>query len=429
MWTLLFISQPTEMISFFHILVTHPILPAFLVLNLVIGFWAHRKAKVNSFEDYAMASRSLPTGVLVMTLLGTLVARGDLWQSDYAFKYGIVDMVSLIAWVVAFLLIGTCIAPMLVHFMECTTMGDLMCIFYGRMAQIFTGLVGGLICVLVISSQVRAAFVLIEALSPFDAKIVILSFGFCVIIYSALGGMRSVSYTDVLQGGGILLVLIWITHTMIQELAPHGFWSSLPKGHKAFLHAPNLMFKMKLSFFWALFPTFIFTPPVIQRMLIEEDKRRVRRVWYLIALLSGAILFLMIVIGLVAYAGKEKFGLADGDRDILIKLTQRFFSDSSYFMETILLIYLSVLFSTIDSFLHAFGVTFIQDVLSPISKVVRKKPLKEAQKIWLSKLATILIGLFSLALGILGKSLVLYTNVVFISGTLLVPFLIGLIGF
>ena len=57
------------MLSLFHTLLSHPIIPAFLVANLAIGFWAHRKAKVNSFEDYALASRSLPTGVLVMTFV------------------------------------------------------------------------------------------------------------------------------------------------------------------------------------------------------------------------------------------------------------------------------------------------------------------------------------------------------------------------
>lgn len=62
--------------SFLHILSEHPLLPAFLLTNLAIGFWAHRRSKVGSFEDYALASRNLSTGVLVMALLGTIVSLG-----------------------------------------------------------------------------------------------------------------------------------------------------------------------------------------------------------------------------------------------------------------------------------------------------------------------------------------------------------------
>ena len=33
-----------------------------MFVNLAIGWWAHRKSKADSFDDYATASRSLPTG-------------------------------------------------------------------------------------------------------------------------------------------------------------------------------------------------------------------------------------------------------------------------------------------------------------------------------------------------------------------------------
>ena len=64
------------MTSFLKTLAFHPIIPLFLLANLAIGFWAHRKAKPNSFEDYALASRSLPTGVLVMTSISRFQRAG-----------------------------------------------------------------------------------------------------------------------------------------------------------------------------------------------------------------------------------------------------------------------------------------------------------------------------------------------------------------
>ena len=176
------------MLSFLHTLLAHPIIPAFLVANLAIGFWAHRKAKVNSFEDYALASRSLPTGVLVMTLLGTFVATSDLAYAGYTFKYGIVQGLNSGFYVVAFFLIGLLFAPCLVYFNECKTLGDVMRSLYGRHAQILSGIVGSLVSLLLITAQVRSIGNISAHLLGIDSTMAVLFFGGVAIVYSAWGG-------------------------------------------------------------------------------------------------------------------------------------------------------------------------------------------------------------------------------------------------
>ena len=90
------------MASFVTTLASHPIILLFLLANLAIGFWAHRQSKPNSFEDYALASRSLPTGVLVMTLLATRLGSGDLAQPDFVFRYGIIEALITITFLISF---------------------------------------------------------------------------------------------------------------------------------------------------------------------------------------------------------------------------------------------------------------------------------------------------------------------------------------
>ena len=119
------------MLSFLHTLLAHPIIPTFLFANLAIGFWAHRKAKVNSFEDYALASRSLPTGVLTLSILATLVTVGSLRQAGFAYTYGTIVAFNQGCIIVQMVLLGTLIAPLLVYFTSCMTLGDLMATFMG----------------------------------------------------------------------------------------------------------------------------------------------------------------------------------------------------------------------------------------------------------------------------------------------------------
>ena len=144
------------MISFLTAIIAHPIIVSFLLANLAIGFWAHNKAKANSFEDYALASRSLPTGVLVMTLLGTFISSGTLVEPDGILSYGVSEMLLPISFITTFLCIGTFIAPYLVHCGDSITLGDLMGTFYGSFVQLIAGLLGCIASLLMISSQINA---------------------------------------------------------------------------------------------------------------------------------------------------------------------------------------------------------------------------------------------------------------------------------
>ena len=76
--------------SLFEVFLSHPLIPLFIIANLAIGYWAHRQAKVGSFDDYATASGSLPTGVLIMTILATLVAAGDFAIIERTAIFGII---------------------------------------------------------------------------------------------------------------------------------------------------------------------------------------------------------------------------------------------------------------------------------------------------------------------------------------------------
>ena len=169
-------------------LAEHWIVPLFLLVNLAIGLWAHRYAKVDSFEDYALASRSLPTGVLVMTVLATVLAVGTMSYMTSIYCYGIVGILERLCTLIGFLCAGTFIAPYLGYFDGAITLGDLMNRFYGRFAQIVAGLVGCIACLFMISLQIGAVGALSEYLLDIPYTTAVLCLGGLVVFYSTLGG-------------------------------------------------------------------------------------------------------------------------------------------------------------------------------------------------------------------------------------------------
>ena len=426
------------MLSFIHTLIAHPIIPAFLVANLAIGFWAHRKAKVNSFEDYALASRSLPTGVLVMTLLATFVATAHLGATDTTFKNGILTGFNFGFYVLAFFLIGLLVAPCLVYFNECKTLGDVMCSLYGRSAQIVSGIIGCFVSLLIVSAQVSAIGNISAELLGMDTRTMsILFFGGVAILYSSWGGMRSVSYTDVLQAIGAFLVFGLVTRAVLAKVggitgAVETLQVNDPDKLSFFGH-PQLFYRVKSASFWALSGTFLFTLPLMQRMLIPQDKRQVRKMWYAGGFFYALICFMIIFIGLGALAGQSQFGIKKGTEDLLPNLIRHLYAKNSMMIDVAFICLLGVLISTMDSHLHAVGVSLIKDVVEPVGKLLKLDAIASLSSHTISaRIGVFFVGSMATWIGILRQDSLtnrnLYTHAVVVSGILIVPMLIGILG-
>ena len=417
----------------------HPIIVIFMIANLAIGWWAHRKAKKNSFEDYALASRDLPTGVLVMTLLGTVIARGDLQATpNSVFKWGLVDGLGLSFLILSFFVIGTFIAPHLVYFDKAITMGDLMQKMYGNASQIITGVFSCIYALLLISSNMKAIGIMGKYLLDIKPIYSIIIFGTFVMLYSAWGGMRSVSYTDVLQTITAFIVFSWI----VQKLLAHekiggmyGLWDKLktnhPKKIKVFYH-DDIYFKLKSAFFWGLSPIWLLTPPYFQRMLITQDKRKVRKMWYISALFYGFILSMAVIIGLVAIVGQNTIPLKLENKNILFSLTRDLFTADKRVVNILFVGFLAVLLSTMDSYLHSLSIAFLQDVMIPIRQFFKKTPLKSRDKLFYAKGIMILVGTLSIILVLFAGNLLenknLYKFRVLLTGMIIFPLIIGILG-
>ena len=194
----------------FELFLSHPLIPLFILANLAIGFWAHRKTKVDSFEDYALASRNLPIGVLVMTLLGTFLVAGHFAGAGWVAKSGVLQFIPIFFLIFVCLLIGTFLAPYLVYFEEMKTMGDLMGLFYGNMGQLITGVTGTIMSMIMITGQLKAIGKLSNQFWQVEPSTAIICFGILVTLYSVLGGMRAVSYTDVFQIIFTMTMIAWV---------------------------------------------------------------------------------------------------------------------------------------------------------------------------------------------------------------------------
>lgn len=426
--------------TFYEIVIKHPVVPIFLLINLAIGYWAHRKACVSSFEDYALASCSLPTGVLVMTLLATFIGSGELHFPNLVADCGIVGGFITLGVFFSFVLIGKFVANELTNFHGAITLGDLMHILYGRPARLIGGLVGALLSFFVIVTQMRAmgsiSVHLLNMNHVGDSTMAIVCFSTLIVMYSVWGGIRAVTYTDVLQGVMALMVIGWVMKTMVQDMG--GISTMVEKiatKHPEkldIIYSPKFAFCAKRSSFWWSSGIFTLSLPIFQRMLMVRGKKQARNIWYVSAcfyLLFGCMLILL---GLGATIREIETSTLGEYQSLLLHIIKDLFKGKNLTMDVIFLGLLGILFSTADSFLHAMGITLVHDIIEPMRSIFGRQPLEKQKKISYAKISIALIGGIAILIGATkGSSLFsepLYEYGAFIYVMVLAPLLFGILG-
>lgn len=415
----------------FTFLTEHSAIFLFLFATLVLVCWSQYKTSINTFYDYALASRTLSIGVLVMSVLATRVGSGDLAEPDRVFSAGLIQALLSVVFIVSFLLTGAFIAPRFIHFPSCLTLGDLMSVFFGRFAQVAAGVLSYIFSVLIISTQIKAIGNISYHILGISSRDAILFFSLFTILYSLWGGVRSVSYTDILQGIACLLVLGYIAQNVLQKAGGEALWEKLPSEKFLVLTHPNLHYHLKDIAFWNLVPVFILTPPIVQRMLMVQDRKQAKKVWYIGAILYGITLFLLTIIGLAAFVGKDKIEVSS-TIELLPNLVKQLFKGNGLLTDIMFLGLAAILLSTMDSYLHATGISVVQDIIVPVRLYFFGKKLEEKQKLLYSRIGIVITGLISMGIGLFGKAqlendaLHEYATITF--SIVLIPLIIGIIG-
>ena len=209
------------------------IILAYLLVLTGMNFFRARKIK--SQEDYQVAGRSLKWQVMVFTLICTWIGSGTFISgAEFAAKAGISAIwLSAGAWVGIILIYF--LAGKIQHFGQ-FTIGDILEVRYGPAARLFGAIALILSFISIVSYQfVAGGFILNVAT---DGKIseplgTLIAAAF-VILFTAVGGMVAIAYTDL--PNGIIIVLACLVAVPFVYFAVGGLpaaQQALPPGYFA----------------------------------------------------------------------------------------------------------------------------------------------------------------------------------------------------
>ncbi|RAW01230.1 sodium:solute symporter family protein [Pseudochryseolinea flava] len=212
----------------------------YLLLTILIGFWASRRVKTSG--DYMLAGRSLPlmlsSAAMFATWFGSETVFGASSQFLEEGLYGVIE--DPFGAALCLLLFGAFFARKLYN-MNLLTLGDFFKIRFGKSTELTASLFLALPYIGYIAAQLVAMGLILNVVTGIEQWQCVLISAFVVTLYTYIGGMWAISITDFVQSILIILGLFVLAYIMSQKAGGVDVvMSKIPREDLRFLPSFNL---------------------------------------------------------------------------------------------------------------------------------------------------------------------------------------------
>ncbi len=300
--------------------------------------------------------------------------------------------------------------------------------FYSPQVALLAGFISAIGYLGFTSSQILAGAILAEAtfIPHLDRQTALIIMGIIVIVYTAMGGIKAVIYTDTIQWIILMagVVFIGIPIGFIAVGGMEGIREVLPA---EYFSLGNVAWQQLLNWAVTIIPIWFVGMTLYQRIYASRNKKQAQRAWLVAGLFEWPIMAFMGVLlglfarvaiaqGLFGYLGYDAAG--DIDPEMGLPLLLRTVLPVGL-MGLMMAAYFSAIMSTADSFLMASSGNFLTDILSRWFRI----PESRRKFLWISQGLTLILGTIALFLATKMPNvleLMLYSYAFMVSG-LFVP--------
>lgn len=402
---------------------------AYMVTMLGVGYYFMKKN--TSQEDYYVGGRSIGSWHIGLSVVATDVGGGfSIGLGGLGFAMGLSG-----SWMLFTGLIGAWMAAViLIPRVKSDPAFSRFFTFPQIIGQIFDSSaanVAAVICFLgylgFTSSQLLAGAKLASGtFEGIDLQTALLIMGVVAVVYTVMGGLKAVIYTDTIQWIILMLGLMFIGIPLAYSFVGgwEGIIQTLPP---EFFSFTNLNWQDFVNWGITIIPIWFVGMTLYQRIFAAKDVRSAKRAWFIAGLFEWPIMaFLGVSLGLLSRVAVEQGALEgfssqmDPEMGLPVLLSQIL---PAGILGLMMSAYFSAVLSTADSCLMAASGNLSTDLLG---KFLKNK--SHEAEIQISQILTLAIGAVAVFLAwqmteVL--SLMLYSYAFMVSG-LLVPVVAGL---
>lgn len=181
------------------------IIALYFVGSLAVGYWASRQ--ISSAEDFSVAGGKLKFPVLLGTLVATTIgASATMGRAGKAYEVGMIIFVAGLAYA-AGLYLFSYLAPIIKR-MQIWSVPQALHLRYGRNYRLLASAVILVAITGIFVAQLSAFGVVVVTLLPngnITYEQAVITSAIIMVVYTALGGLLAVAYTDLVQA--VIMVL------------------------------------------------------------------------------------------------------------------------------------------------------------------------------------------------------------------------------
>jgi solute:Na+ symporter, SSS family len=401
----------------------------YMCTMLGIGFFFLKKNK--NAEDYYVGGRKMGSLHVGLSVVATDVGGGfSIGLGGLGFVMGISGSWMLFtgligAWMAAVFLIPK--VSRMTNFKSLYTFPQIFETFYNSKVAFIAGIISAIGYIGFTSSQILAGAKLASAsFVSLDMNTALVIIGAIVVVYTVLGGIKAVIYTDTVQWiilmAGLIFIGIPLSYSAIGGM--EAIRSVLSED---FLSFTNIEWQTLVNWGITIIPIWFVGMTLYQRIYATNSEREAKKAWFIAGLFEWPIMAMMgVLLGLFSRVAAEQgmfayLGFAavtDMDPEMGLPMMLRTILPVGL-MGLMMSAYFSAIMSTADSCLMAASGNVLTDIIEKIFKIKQD----HTTQLRFSQLLTFLLGTFAVLLSTMMQNvleLMLYSYAFMVSG-LFVP--------
>lgn len=392
----------------------------YLAATLLIGFLAARKVK--NTQDFALAGKNLPFFMATSTVFATWFGSETILGSSANFVragfYGVIE--EPLGAAICLILVGAVFARRL-YAMNLMTFGDFFRVRFGVGAEVVASLLLSYSYVSWVAAQFLALGIVFQTVTGLSLPLCIILMAALVTIYTTMGGMWAVSWTDSLQ---MIIIIVGLSAVFVILLPQAGGFSNVisraPSTHFSLLPPGEIKWWHYISLWIVLGLGSVPGQDVFQRIMSSRSARIAQWSSITAGFLYLTIAMIPLFLGWVAVAMLKSHELP---ADMQHLLPQLILLKTPVFVQILFFgALVSAILSTASGALLAPSVLVSENLLR---KIFRNRD--EKRLLMISRLSTVAIAIWATQMTLANRgihALVLESSAVGLVA-LLVPFLIG----
>ncbi|AVP87843.1 Putative Sensor histidine kinase YycG [Candidatus Phycorickettsia trachydisci] len=345
---------------------------SFLLASVVIGLFS--SYGVRTIKEYAIGNKNFTTATIAATIVATW-ASGNVFfgMVEETYKNGLYQILGDCADVICMFSIGIILAPRMGEFLDKLSIAEAMGDLYGTGARAITAITGLTMSVGVIAAQLQVSGLIFSYCFNCPTEYGIIAGGVIMGLYSTLGGVRSVTFTDVIQLITFATMLPTLAFFIFDKMHVSSILSHPEVTQRFFNFHEVFDFTRPKSLYYLCLFLFNgipgFGPAFFQRVAISKDTRQITKSF----VIAGFIWFFIIIsidfISILTFSAHPNL--------VPINVVKFIIFDQSYpgLRGFILAGIMAMIMSTADSYTNSASVLFVHDLCKPLGMKIKKELL------------------------------------------------------